>query len=135
MDKASNKPSCEVAEFSFYSVRGLGLVVMNACAERLRKAEAACPYREHRLYLWHPGARILFLSGKMSRKTREGVRAMASRGWIGVDLDGTLADYHGWRGAEHIGGSDAANAFPAIIRPVAHLSLIRNHTLETNFVV
>ncbi len=28
---------------------------------------------------------------------------MASRGWIGVDLDGTLAEYHGWRGAAHIG--------------------------------
>lgn len=25
------------------------------------------------------------------------------KGWIGVDLDGTLAVYHGWQGAEHIG--------------------------------
>lgn len=24
-------------------------------------------------------------------------------GWIGVDLDGTLAKYDGWRGIEHIG--------------------------------
>ena len=24
-------------------------------------------------------------------------------GWIGVDLDGTLAHYDGWRGIEHIG--------------------------------
>lgn len=24
-------------------------------------------------------------------------------GWIGVDLDGTLAEYYGWKGAEHIG--------------------------------
>lgn len=24
-------------------------------------------------------------------------------GWIGVDLDGTLAHYEGWRGPEHIG--------------------------------
>jgi hypothetical protein len=24
-------------------------------------------------------------------------------GWIGVDLDGTLAEYHGWLGAEDIG--------------------------------
>lgn len=24
-------------------------------------------------------------------------------GWIGVDLDGTLAEYHGWQGIEHIG--------------------------------
>ena len=23
--------------------------------------------------------------------------------WIGVDLDGTLAEYHGWKGASHIG--------------------------------
>ena len=26
-----------------------------------------------------------------------------SRGWIGVDLDGTLAEYHGWKGIGHIG--------------------------------
>jgi len=25
------------------------------------------------------------------------------KGWIGVDLDGTLALYDGWQGAEHIG--------------------------------
>jgi hypothetical protein len=25
------------------------------------------------------------------------------RGWIGVDLDGTLAQYDGWKGAEHVG--------------------------------
>jgi len=25
------------------------------------------------------------------------------RAWIGVDLDGTLAEYDGWRGPEHIG--------------------------------
>jgi hypothetical protein len=24
-------------------------------------------------------------------------------GWIGVDLDGTLAEYHGWQGVQHIG--------------------------------
>lgn len=24
-------------------------------------------------------------------------------GWIGVDLDGTLAEYGGWQGADHIG--------------------------------
>ena len=28
---------------------------------------------------------------------------MCSRGWIGVDLDGTLANYDEWRGVEHIG--------------------------------
>lgn len=26
-----------------------------------------------------------------------------SRGWIGVDLDGTLAQYDGWKGPTHIG--------------------------------
>lgn len=26
-----------------------------------------------------------------------------SKGWIGVDLDGTLAYYDGWKGIEHIG--------------------------------
>ena len=26
-----------------------------------------------------------------------------TKGWIGVDLDGTLAHYDRWRGAEHIG--------------------------------
>lgn len=26
-----------------------------------------------------------------------------SSGWIGFDLDGTLAKYNGWQGAEHIG--------------------------------
>lgn len=24
-------------------------------------------------------------------------------GWIGIDLDGTLAEYHGWVSADHIG--------------------------------
>ena len=24
-------------------------------------------------------------------------------GWIGVDLDGTIAKYEGWRGADHVG--------------------------------
>lgn len=28
---------------------------------------------------------------------------MTTSGWIGVDLDGTLAEYHGWKGMEHIG--------------------------------
>lgn len=28
---------------------------------------------------------------------------MSNRGWIGVDLDGTLAFYDGWKGVEHIG--------------------------------
>lgn len=27
----------------------------------------------------------------------------SSKGWIGVDLDGTLAEYHGWKGILHIG--------------------------------
>lgn len=28
---------------------------------------------------------------------------MSTSGWIGVDLDGTLARYDGWRGIEHVG--------------------------------
>lgn len=28
---------------------------------------------------------------------------MSNTGWIGVDLDGTLAVYYGWKGASHIG--------------------------------
>jgi hypothetical protein len=28
---------------------------------------------------------------------------MSVSGWIGVDLDGTLAEYHGWKGADNIG--------------------------------
>lgn len=28
---------------------------------------------------------------------------MSHDGWIGVDLDGTLARYDGWKGIEHIG--------------------------------
>ena len=26
-----------------------------------------------------------------------------AKGWIGVDLDGCIAEYHGWRGPEEIG--------------------------------
>lgn len=36
-----------------------------------------------------------------------------SRGWIGVDLDGTLAHYDGWRGIDHIG-----DPVPAMIERV-----------------
>lgn len=28
---------------------------------------------------------------------------MSTSGWIGVDLDGTLAFYDGWKGGDHIG--------------------------------
>lgn len=28
---------------------------------------------------------------------------MSAKGWIGVDLDGTLAHYTGWKGTDHIG--------------------------------
>lgn len=33
----------------------------------------------------------------------EGVLKMSNNGWIGVDLDGTLAEYHGWINETHIG--------------------------------
>lgn len=32
-------------------------------------------------------------------------------GWIGVDLDGTLAHYEGWRGIDHIGDPVPGMAF------------------------
>lgn len=32
-------------------------------------------------------------------------------GWIGVDLDGTLAEYGGWKGSDHIGAPVPAMAF------------------------
>lgn len=32
-------------------------------------------------------------------------------GWIGVDLDGTLAEYGGWKGPDHIGEPIAGMAF------------------------
>lgn len=32
-------------------------------------------------------------------------------GWIGVDLDGTLAEYDGWKGPYHIGEPVPAMAF------------------------
>ena len=36
-----------------------------------------------------------------------------SDGWIGVDLDGTLAHYEGWKGAQHVG-----EAVPAMVTRV-----------------
>lgn len=38
---------------------------------------------------------------------------MGKQGWIGVDLDGTLAHYDGWKGIEHIG-----DPVPAMIERV-----------------
>ena len=43
---------------------------------------------------------------KRNREASEGTQGSAepnSRGWIGVDLDGTLAHYDGWYGPAHIG--------------------------------
>src|SRR6185436_2367659 len=45
--------------------------------------------------------------------TREETQAMSSSGWIGVDLDGTLAFYSGWKGDDHIG-----DAIPAMLTRV-----------------
>lgn len=36
-----------------------------------------------------------------------------SKGWIGVDLDGTLAEYNGWKGPEFIG-----KPIPAMVKKV-----------------
>lgn len=33
----------------------------------------------------------------------EDLHGATGEGWIGVDLDGTLAFYDGWKGADHIG--------------------------------
>ena len=38
---------------------------------------------------------------------------MSRNGWIGVDLDGTLAHYDGWKGAGHIG-----DPIPAMVERV-----------------
>lgn len=40
-------------------------------------------------------------------------RAEEIAGWIGVDLDGTLAEYHGFKGVDHIG-----NPIPAMVERV-----------------
>lgn len=39
-------------------------------------------------------------------------------GWIGVDLDGTLAEYNGWKGVDHIG-----NPIPLMVERVKKLLL------------
>lgn len=38
---------------------------------------------------------------------------MTTSGWIGVDLDGTLAEYHGWKGENNIGAP-----IPAMVKRV-----------------
>lgn len=38
-----------------------------------------------------------------SKADRSAAPASQKRGWIGVDLDGTLAHYDGWYGPAHIG--------------------------------
>lgn len=38
---------------------------------------------------------------------------MSTSGWIGVDLDGTLARYDGWQGVEHVG-----DPVPAMLKRV-----------------
>lgn len=42
---------------------------------------------------------------------------MSNNGWIGVDLDGTLAYYDGWIGAGHIG-----EPVPAMLERVKQLA-------------
>lgn len=44
---------------------------------------------------------------------------MTDTGWIGFDLDGTLAHYVGWRGIEHIG--DPVPAMATIVREYLEL--------------
>lgn len=38
-----------------------------------------------------------------SAATAKNLEEAHGQGWIGVDLDGTLAHYDGWKGASHIG--------------------------------
>lgn len=45
-------------------------------------------------------------------KEQEAQEKMGTSGWIGVDLDGTLAEYHGWNGG-HIG-----DPIPAMVKRV-----------------
>ena len=40
---------------------------------------------------------------------------MSSKAWIGVDLDGTLAYYDGWKGSDHIG-----DPVPAMVQRIQH---------------
>lgn len=40
---------------------------------------------------------------------------MSDKGWIGVDLDGTLAHYDGWKGVGHIG-----QPIPKMVERVKH---------------
>jgi hypothetical protein len=45
--------------------------------------------------------------------TKNICKAKKNKGWIGFDLDGTLAEYHGWKGPQHIG-----NPIPATVKMV-----------------
>lgn len=52
---------------------------------------------------------------------------MSDEGWIGFDLDGTLAEYDTWRGIDHIGAP-----VPAMIEEVKrHLGLGRQVRILT----
>ena len=44
-----------------------------------------------------------WLDAEVTAVTKRAEDLKSQRGWIGVDLDGTLAEYHGWVSAEHIG--------------------------------
>jgi len=39
----------------------------------------------------------------LQKKIQRGKQMSTEKGWIGVDLDGTLAHYDKWRGMDHIG--------------------------------
>lgn len=47
-----------------------------------------------------------------------------SKGWIGVDLDGTLAIYDGWKGIDHIG-----KPIPPMMARI-HSWLAQGHTVK-----
>jgi hypothetical protein len=44
-----------------------------------------------------------FRSRVPSTRSSRWTACRSAHGWIGVDLDGTLAEYYAWKGSEHIG--------------------------------
>lgn len=49
------------------------------------------------------GAEDVEATGREVAAERQEEKVSERRGWIGVDLDGTLAYYDEWRGADHVG--------------------------------
>lgn len=56
---------------------------------------------------------------------------MTSHGWIGVDLDGTLAHYDGWKGATHI-GAPVPNMVDRVKRWIAYGHTVKIFTARVS---